>query len=105
MKERYSGSGRILTGITKSSLTLEAVRLSDVNEIADHGTFYAESGVKRMTLCLAATCRYKNEPAMVLCCDMAGSRDEVISESSDKLRRIKDSDVLLLGILMRRKNY
>ena len=36
---------------------------------------------------------------MVLCCDMSGARDDVISESSVKMRRIRDSEVLLAGDL------
>jgi 20S proteasome alpha/beta subunit len=56
-----------------------------------------EGGPKRTTLCLAATCTYKDEPAMVCCCDMAGVRDDVMSESADKMRWIEDSHVMLAG--------
>lgn len=52
-----------------------------------------------MTLCLAATCEWNNEPTIVCCCDMTGVRDDVKSDTYYKIRWIKKSIVMLAGDL------
>ena len=52
-----------------------------------------------MTLCVAAACEFEKAPCVVACCDRAGSRGDLISEDTDKMRPIEGSHVMLAGAL------
>jgi len=50
-----------------------------------------------VSLCVAATCRYQDNPAIVICCDKAGTRGETKSEDIDKVKEVGRSVALLAG--------
>ena len=50
-----------------------------------------------MSLCMAATCSYKDEPCIVYCVDTAGTRGDSKSEDISKIRDIGGNFVVLAG--------
>lgn len=50
-----------------------------------------------VTVCIAAGCRYEDNPALVLCCDERGNRATVSADDSYKIRWINDALAILLA--------
>jgi hypothetical protein len=50
-----------------------------------------------VSLCIAAPCRFVNEPCIVFCCDTAGTRGDVQSEDVIKIKEVGECTVLMAG--------